>query len=379
MENKTFCILPWISIGMNPHGTVRACGKSKINHTTSLKNNTIENAWNSEYFTTLREDMLAGNKNPNCQKCFVQEDLGCASKRLKENKHHNFDIDQITRSTVGGKITTLPKIIDLRVGNICNLKCVHCWTGNSSKWYEDSLLLNKYENLSSNPIDNNWISNQGNVWEYIKENIKSIDTLNVLGGEPFASKEFHQLIDWLVVNKHDVQLKVVSNGTLLNQQLIDKLEYFSSVIIGISLDDINTRAEFLRFPTQWEEFTANMKYLSKSKLRKYFNWTAYNLNIWNLPATIKYAQQFDISFELADFVQFPNHMSIQNLPSGFKEEVSNKLAHIEGIDFYLKYMNNNDLWEEHKDTLYNYLEDLTIARSVNWKPIFPEIINLYDR
>ena len=90
-----------------------------------------------------------------------------------------------------------PTHIDVRVGNICNLKCIHCWTGNSSKWYEDKNMLDKYENTSSKRPYKEWISEEGDIWKYIRENIDRIDKLSFLGGEPLASKEHNNLLKWL--------------------------------------------------------------------------------------------------------------------------------------------------------------------------------------
>ena len=101
-DNGTFCMLAWESLGMNTHGRVRACGRSTPNiDNPSLKNVSIGEAWNSNYYKKLRLDMLNGIKNSNCIKCYKEEDLGGTSKRTVSYKHLR---DNETVSTHVGRL-----------------------------------------------------------------------------------------------------------------------------------------------------------------------------------------------------------------------------------------------------------------------------------
>ena len=62
---------------------------------------------------------------------------------------------------------------------------MHCWTGNSSKWYEDKMMLDKYENTTHYKFNNEWIEDNS-IWNYVKKNIDDIEKINVLGGEPIC-------------------------------------------------------------------------------------------------------------------------------------------------------------------------------------------------
>jgi sulfatase maturation enzyme AslB (radical SAM superfamily) len=285
-------------------------------------------------------------------------------------------------TNVDGSTSSKPSIIDIRVGNICNLKCIHCWTGNSSKWYQDKILLDKYENTINYKIDNDWISEKGSIWQYVRDNFDTIDKLNILGGEPFASKEHNQLIDWMIDNKKlDITLCYVTNGTLLTPDTIDKLNQFKHVELGISMDGINQRAEFLRFPTKWNELQNNLSYVNKNfKYFAYFLYTVYNMNIFELDVTYEYCTKHfeNMKFKLGDFVVTPVHMSVQNLPDDFKKIVFEKVKHVPEVEFYLNYMMDKNLWEQHSQVLYSYLNDLDIARHTDWKTIFLEIKELYE-
>ena len=382
----TFCPLAWTSFGMTPLGRVRVCGRSLSDfRNPHLNDMPIEEAWNSDYYKQMRLDMLTGKQNRNCEKCYIQEHFRGVSKRLEECQRYFFSKKEAERITnKDGSITAPPWHIDVRVGNICNLKCIHCFPGNSSKWYEDQILLNKYENTEEIKHHNGWISETGKVWTYIKENIHSIKKLSFLGGEPFASHPHNQFLKWMIKNNHThLSLKYITNGTLMTQGLINQLKKFKYVNLGISLDDLGERVEFLRYPIKWRRLKSNLTALNQSGFNLFFNWTAYNTNIFTLPETYNYCQTHfsNIHFRLADFVTKPSHLSIQNLPNGFKKKVTEKLEsmNISNIGFYINFMNEKSLWDSHNEVLYNYLEDLDQARGTNWKKVLPEIAELWKK
>ena len=384
--SDTFCPLAWTTLGMNTHGRIRICGYSKHNpKNPSLKKLSVQDSWNSSYYRQIRMDMLSGKQNSNCERCHLMERLGGPSKRNQVYETQNLtkkEAEKITESD--GSIKIAPRHIDIRVGNICNLKCIHCWTGNSSKWFEDKLLLDKYENTENIQMNNHWISNEGDIWKYIQTHIQSIKELSFLGGEPFASKPHNQLLDWLTANNHThLSLNYVTNGTLLTKDIIKKLEKMKSVKLNVSMDDIQERAEFLRYPSKWKLLEKILSQLQYADFSVGFQWTAYNTNIFRLPETYQYCgQKFpNIEFLLCDFVTNPVHMSVQNLPVFFKKQVTEKLESFKPLDLrmYLNFMNAKHIWEQYGQTLYNYLEDLNQARQTNWKNTLPEIADLWKQ
>ena len=142
MLPEKICMLPWISIETSPIGTARPCCLA-IDEITradgtkySLKENTLEEIYHSEYMQNLRKDFLAGNKPATCQRCWDEEAAGRVSKRMNSRIRlkeyydsvdwNNLDPDQLW-------------FIDLKLGNICNLKCRICGSWSSSKWAKEEI------------------------------------------------------------------------------------------------------------------------------------------------------------------------------------------------------------------------------------------------
>src|SRR6185295_13957665 len=89
--------------------------------------NGIETAWNSGYMKTLRLDMLEGRRPKPCERCYLYEDLGMRSHRQSQNAQHAEEIAQYVDSTdADGAAPLALRSIDLRIGNLCNLRCRMC-------------------------------------------------------------------------------------------------------------------------------------------------------------------------------------------------------------------------------------------------------------
>ena len=155
--SETFCPLPFIHLATRPNGDVRVCctanasgagviddkevglvKKDGINM--NLRDHTIEEVWNSEQMRNTRLQMLNGEIPASCRKCFEEESRGIKSKRNWETEvwQQRVDLDSIvsTMSKEGQLPTDIP-YFDLRLGNMCNLKCIMCSPHDSSSWIKD--------------------------------------------------------------------------------------------------------------------------------------------------------------------------------------------------------------------------------------------------
>ena len=154
---KTFCPLPWIHLATRPNGDVRVCctanasGAGKTDDkevglvkqdgiNMNLRDHTIEEVWNSEQMRNTRLQMLNDEIPSSCKKCFEEEAKGIKSKRNWETEVWNerIDVQEIVDQTQeDGTLPVNIPYFDLRLGNLCNLKCIMCSPHDSSKWVKD--------------------------------------------------------------------------------------------------------------------------------------------------------------------------------------------------------------------------------------------------
>ena len=143
--SKTFCVLPFMSLATNASGNLRVCcnvipGTGFIRKPNgqiyNISKDDMKEAWNSEVYQTLRQQMLDGERPEMCARCFKEEDAGIKSarsgwnntyyfidKNLPADWHENNDIDT---SKYSKQAPFDIKYVDLRLGNLCNLKCRIC-------------------------------------------------------------------------------------------------------------------------------------------------------------------------------------------------------------------------------------------------------------
>lgn len=126
------CCIPWISMETTPMGKCRPCclAKEEIPGI-DLRNDTIQDAYNSGYMQDLRQQFLNGEKPETCNRCWEEESAGKMSKRMNTKvrlkhlmpniQYQNLKPDQLW-------------FLDLKLGNVCNLKCRICGSWSSSKW-----------------------------------------------------------------------------------------------------------------------------------------------------------------------------------------------------------------------------------------------------
>ena len=144
---SSLCILPWMSLEATPTGNFRPCCLAEDlivdkqgNPYDIAKGGTLKEAFESRYMQNLREQFTNGEKPLTCKKCWALESSGGESKRLISNKKFGTNTDQTKLS-----------FLDLKLGNICNLKCRICGTWSSSKWAQEEI---EYETArgEDNPV-----------------------------------------------------------------------------------------------------------------------------------------------------------------------------------------------------------------------------------
>ena len=225
--SKTFCPLPWIHLATRPNGDVRVCctanasGAGKQDEKTAglvkkdgiamnLRDHTIEEVWNSEHMRRTRLQMLNGEIPSSCTKCFSEEAKGISSKRLWETEEwkQRVDFDQLIASTKedGTTPVSIP-YFDLRLGNLCQLKCVMCSPHDSSSWIKEwKLQMPQYKNKDliadqgwDDQFDYTWYK-KGSFIDTMKHQAFNIQELYFAGGEPLLIPEHYKILELSLIH-----------------------------------------------------------------------------------------------------------------------------------------------------------------------------------
>ena len=121
-----------------------------------------------------------------------------------------------------------------------------------------------------------------------------------------------------------------TNGTLYNKKFIDVILKFKQVIFNISIDDIDNRLEYERYPTDWNLIESNIiKFLKVRESNKnfviYLCPTVSMFNVYYLPEYLNWAKSKKLPWYF-NILHYPPNHSIKNLPNEIKDIVAERLT-----------------------------------------------------
>ena len=261
IPHDRFCVLPWVSLEASPIGSVRPCclAEDEIADDSGAKFdlNTTDLAavQNSQYMIKLRQEFIDNKRPRTCRKCWNEERAGRTSKRM-------FTLDRLKHIITDEEWTVDAKplqFLDLKLGNICNLKCRICGSWSSSTFAaeelqylgrdEDKKKTFHYQMLKRGA----WPRENPTFWSEIDRVIDHIHYLEFTGGEPFMIQEHFDLLRRIVDRGIAAQVEIHynTNGTQWPQGAEDIWRHFKLVEIAFSIDDVGARFEYQRTNADW--------------------------------------------------------------------------------------------------------------------------------
>jgi organic radical activating enzyme len=283
-SRPNLCYLPWIHLEASSIGEIKPCCMAegpildtKTGLPMELTTDTLLDAYHSAFMSKLRLAMLSGKKPDICKKCWDEEESDIVSKRLMYADHYS------NKQELNGIFTTPLRdsnliFLDLKLGNICNLRCRICGPMSSSKWVKDEYDRDvKFHNFTGSKKDHgayiysqkgNWPRDNKEFWSELKTLLPQITHLEFTGGEPWMIKEQFDLLEFAVQEGYadNIYVHYNTNGTQYSQHALDNIwPHFKGINISVSVDDIEKKFEYQRKDAKWKEVNENIANLCKNK------------------------------------------------------------------------------------------------------------------
>jgi MoaA/NifB/PqqE/SkfB family radical SAM enzyme len=397
IPHNKFCVLPWVSIEASPIGTVRPCclADDEIvdnnGNKFELLSADFSDIQNSNHMTALRQQFLDGKQPQTCRKCWNEERAGRTSKRMHT-------LDRMKNMNISSEWTADAKplmFLDLKLGNICNLKCRICGSWSSSQFATEEInQLPREEQKQSFPYQmlraGAWPKENESFWKQIDSCLNDIRYIEFTGGEPFMIEQHFAMLQGIVDRgiAHQVEIHYNTNGTQYPEQAIEIWRHFKTVEIAFSIDDLGSRFEYQRTNAVFAEVEQN---LSRFKLlrEQYSNirlQCCSTVNVFN----VRYIDQLAnwIAVQGFDFVYWNMmhdawYFSIATLPESAKNDI---ILHLESA-------NIPGQWREEFDRICDFMRrgastdgfmlrmkvrDLDRKRGQNLATVEPEFAALID-
>lgn len=340
-DPDTFCAAAWFGLRNNNRGDYMICCSHRIKNTQfegktnyNIRTHSAKEWLNSDYMQYVREQLSKGNKIPECTKCWQEESLGFESLRQSNNKsitdnkgiENSYIPDYVTRKrdSMHDKLM----LVEIKVSNFCNYKCVMCNPWESSQIYAD------------------WIKNQDKF--YVQETLKSepdlfsnirstfkqsitdeyIDSIlamkpgfiSILGGEPLLDKNLLGKLSKIDQDtKAKTRLHFITNGSVDLDSTVQQLGDFENISFSVSVDGIGEVNEHIRRGSDWEQIEQNVLTTSANIE---FLCTFGALNVHHVNEYEEWCKQHNIKYGFS-IIYNPTYLSLSAVPDLKQIKVNN--------------------------------------------------------
>lgn len=331
------CTVPFLSISTNANGTYSPCCwlppfVDDLGNAINFNKSGLDEVWNSNSAIKLRNDFLGRGANSEICKsvCFDVEAAGGISKR-KSMLTHFFSDPEIFDSIFKNP-NTLPKLVEVKITNLCNLRCKTCIPENSSSimsTFEPKWETDKPRIIEIKKNYTEYLEYRGRPFlQSLLNNIQSIEWLEFYGGEPFMIKDLKWFLSEIkkTGRAEHITLSFITNGTIIDNDYIEFFSHFKSVIISISIDAFGEKNDEIRVGSSWETIDNNLRIFCDLANRKM-------IDCVNVNTTISILNLINV-FDLANYLNTlpakctwsltvlhePQDLSVDKLSTEEKEE-----------------------------------------------------------
>jgi MoaA/NifB/PqqE/SkfB family radical SAM enzyme len=429
-----FCRLPWQGLMITPLGDFRLCALTNskemnqgmatdengqlMNIMTHTPNQGLNGKWHR--MVRLNDVKNAGDWHDICSCCEDREiATGGDPKHIAASRRQSMERRNPSRDIVNpdnyqsvdmdenGYVKWNPTTLDIRFGNLCNMKCVHCGPNYSNMWYDDwvghygmnapwgfghrqiRLERNQHGKIV-NPKEVKWWESDI-WWQKFDEMLPTLEHIYLTGGEPMIVPAHDEMLDRIIASGRakEIYLDYDSNLSVVNDKIARRWEHFKHVEIAGSMDASHEHYEFIRSGGKWDTFSNNVKRIKEYEKNGVVK--LYRLTSCTQPSTLytmlrseEWCAEVGVPFQVR-FIDSPLMHSIMSLPKSAKEEVIEYYSHHDTVTSRLI----QEWTREHLDEKYEHPEDvkkyvqlmdyLDGARGTRWREIIPETWSLISR
>lgn len=334
--HKTVCDLKWnyplFNFGRNEY---RTCCRSPGNKVSEEEISELGiNAFtNHPREIQQRLDLIQGKKINDCSHCWSLEDTGLKSPR-EPNRFYHFmknrgflkHIGDNPELTIANELShiddlnhpalrsTKPQMVEISLGNTCDMKCMYCNHHYSSQWAVErikygEILQEQYDTEFPKPSD----LFQETFWQWFETVKETIHRIGIIGGEPLITPEFYPLLERLLSSveqvisfrKTKITLFFVTNLNTNEKyfskfiEILPRLTQIFNVEIILSQESIGKKAEYIRNGLNWSRFNSNVNHLLSLKDLNFdicFLPTINILSVSSLPDITKYIIELSLKY-----------------------------------------------------------------------------------
>ncbi|EDN72509.1 heme d1 biosynthesis protein [Beggiatoa sp. SS] len=172
----------------------------------------------------------------------------------------------------------------------CNLRCAHCYQDNYAR---DEL---SFENLLTILVQYKTL-----LATLSERRGKRLSAhITVTGGEPFARRDFLDLLEIFAAHRKLFSFAILTNGTFIDAQMALRLRQLAPRFVQVSIEGTETTHDRIRGKGNFAQTVAAIKQLRRERIRTLISFTAHRQNFREFPAVAQLGQQLNVNRVWAD-------------------------------------------------------------------------------
>ena len=337
----------------------QCCLRTKITEATG-------DTWSDTFFDQLREKNKQNIWDEACWTCRANETAGQSS--LRTGMLETFGV----RTELTG-----PVRLDLMFDISCNLACRTCGPQLSTFWQQ---------HLKQHQIPFKRVQPKSRAEDMI-DVLRTLDLSNLemvvfCGGETLLGTGYWKVAEELarIAPADKITLCFQTNGTqTIDKQYYNIIEKFNLVKLHISLDGVDQRYNYLRWPADWTQVTNNIQQLKQQLPVNVMFLIEETVSIFNLYYQRELAQWVDCNFKsnrLGDAVNHSRHLAegmfgIHHLSMDYVDALDPVTRKIIGSGF------RESPWAIGK--MLEEIAKFDRVRNQDWSVVFSEVAGFYSK
>ena len=398
IKTNTSCQLKWTWSTIRLYnGTTSSCHRAG-----SEKIEDFDAFHNTPKKLIDRQRMLDGQwPIGGCEYCQKIEESGGSSDRMLHHTIPNLVPPELEENISAVHVT--PRIVEVYFNNICNMSCLYCWDGFSSKIQQENKKFGRFE--QSGVVIDNFAKKVNDIdaltskfWNWMESNHSVLRRLHILGGEPLYQEAFDHCLDFFQTHPcPKLEFNVVSNLMISSDKFQGHIDKIKQLLIGkkikrfdltVSIDCFGPEQEYVRYGLDLEQWKRNFEYaVSQRWIKININQTLSVLTIKTIPDLLSYinhhrktrpiGQYFSTVVHTHEFLHpkilgagfFDQDFSkiLNQMPDGSveREEARKYMAGLQGeINTH-----SRDPLQLHRLSIF--LDEIDRRRNLNWQETFP--------
>ena len=274
------CYAPFNHMRIRRNGDMSPCCFAMEHQKWRKGKVSLKDYWFGPINEKYQLDMFSKNLSSRCFVCRNQIN----NKTIPQinDYDNNMKDDRLSHAL---DFTSMPKVFEFEISNLCNMACPMCMGDLSSKH-----MLGRDKGLKFYPpniFDDD--ENLEELLEQFEEFLPHLNEVRFVGGEPLAHKGIYKICDMISDINPSVRVQICTNGSIYNKK-VEKICKNNNLKLSFSIDTvIPEEYKQIRIGGKYEQTFDNIEKFKKYVKNIGVNATLMSINVGNISKFFQYA------------------------------------------------------------------------------------------